>query len=246
MKSMNWIGKTVGATALALGLSAPAMAANYPDFTINQASVPGCSADAACVPITADRLNGLFTETFIPSAPDASGNGTFTTTATFNISAYYNNDVLVPALLGCSPAACYNLYATFTASGTYTGGGTGTQTFTGTSGTFMLFADPDQIFGGADDYLLASSSALVSGTGNFTGPPDTGNANGNFEIIWNPVTLTPSANCTTTPTAGVCFFTAPRPFYLQVDANGNFTENPLTNRTVSGSANAFFATVPEP
>jgi len=218
--------RMLAAAALATGIAAgaPALAANYPDFTINENSVPGTSP-LGNPALVADRLNGLYTEVFTPTFTGPVS-GTFVANATYNISAYYQNDILVPSLLGCSLAPCYNLYATLQATGNFSTAVNGDITFTGTSGNLQLFLDPDQSVGG--DLLLLSTSDLVTGEGHFR--PSL--ASGDFEIIWTAVMLS-------SPT-GENFFTAPRPFYLMIDANGNFTENPLAGGPISGSANAFF------
>jgi hypothetical protein len=202
-------------------------AGNYPDFTINENSVPGTAG--ANPALVADRLNGLFTEDFTPTFLTAFS-GTFTSSANMNISAYYNNDTLVPGALGCGFAACYNMYGLMNAVGTFSVDPiSGDVTFVGTGGDVGLYVDPDQIAGNGDDYLVASSASLLTGEGHFR----PGQANGDFEILWTFVMLVD-------PT----FFIAPDPFYITVDINGNFTENPLGGGTVSGSANAFF--IPEP
>ncbi|MFM9916556.1 MAG: flocculation-associated PEP-CTERM protein PepA [Rhizobacter sp.] len=220
----------MAAVSAALGaVSIPAFAANYADFTINENSVAG-TGGAANSALVADRLNGLYTEVFTPVFTDAT-HGTFSTTARFNISAYYNNDVLVPGALGCGFGLCYNMYADFVSTGTFTIVA-GTVFFTGLTAGADLYVDPDQNIGTANT-KLASTTTLVAGDGNFA----TGLASGNFEIVFGDVSLT---------TDGEAFFVAPRPFYLTLDVNGNFTENPLEGRSVSGSANAFFVPVPEP
>lgn len=234
MNSKKWMMKALSASMLAVGLGAMSgvtLAANYPNFTIDENSVPGTGGLANSA-LVADRLNGLYTETFNPTFVTAT-TGTFTSSANWNISAYYNNDVLVTGALGCGFAPCYNMYATLDATGTFSVSGPNVDFFA-SSGVFKLYVDPDQIFGNADDYLVAQSANLVSGIGHINNDA----ANGNFDITWNPVTLESPD--------GENFFIDPRPFYVQVSANGNFTENPLTpGVTVSGSANAFFA-VPEP
>lgn len=253
MKSANWINKTVSAAALALGVavsgSALAALTDFPEFTINENSVPGTSP-LGNSSLTVDQLNGNYTENFTPTFTSPTG-GTFTSDALFTIQGYFLDHSGVTSLLNCTiniPLVgnpCYNMYATFTADGTFVVNPDGSVNFTGTSATIGLYVDPDQVHGNADDYLVASSNTLLSGKGQFTPGSSTGTPNGNFEILWEPVLLT-TTGC---PSCGDSFFTAPRPFYLIVDANGNFTENPLQGpfpATVSGSANAFFMAVPEP
>lgn len=218
--------RVLAAAVLAAGCaigSAPAIAADYPNFTINENSVPGTTLGNPA--LVADRLNGLYTEVFTPTFTGP-GSGTFVANATYNVSAYYENDILVPGLLGCALSQCYNLYATIAASGTFSTASNGDVTFTGTSGVLQLYLDPDQSVGG--DLLLLSTSSLLTGEGHFR--PSL--ASGDFEIIWTAVLLSNPA--------GENFFTAPRPFYFAIDANGNFTENPLSGGVISGSANAFF------
>lgn len=233
MKSITLVKKVLGAAVFSAVLGAastPAFADNYADFTIDETSVPGTGLDGDPA-LVADRLNGLYTETFTPTFLTASS-GTFSTSALFNISAYYNNDVLVGGALGCGfkSGICYNLYATFTSTGTFNIVGS-TIFFTGQTAGATLYLDADQVLGG--DVELASTSTLLAGDGNFS----TGLASGNFEIVFGNVALTPT---------GESFFIAPRPFYLVLDVNGNFTENPLGGRSVSGSANAFFVPTPVP
>lgn len=236
MKFMSFAKRLSGIAAVAtvLGaMSGPVFSADYANFTINENSVSGTSPYGNPA-LVADRLNGLYTETFVPTFTDQFS-GTFTTTASFNISGYYQNDTLVNGLLGCAvniagQNPCYNLYATFQSSGTFSI--VGTQiTFEGQSAAVQLFLDADQVLGG--DTLLASSDDLVFGNGSI----DTDESNGDFEILFGALVL---------EAAGENFFTAPRPFFLQVDVNGNFTEDPLSGAEVSGSANAFFIPVPEP
>lgn len=239
MVSTSLINKVFRGACVAMAFVATAgsaLAADYPDFTINENSVPGTDPYGNAA-LTADRLNGLYIETFTPIFDTGSTTtGTFSTIARFNISAYYNNDVLVNGALGCGltingALPCYDLYADFTSTGMFGIDSFGRITFTGQTAGFQLFLDPDQMLG--SDILLATSNTLVVGSGSI----DPSLANGNFEIVFGNFILSGP---------GSSFFVAPRPFYITVDVNGNFTEDPLAGGAVSGSANAFFTAVPEP
>lgn len=259
----NWIIRTLSAAAVSLALGGAAYAGNYPDFSVDESTVPGCT-DAACGLLNpsgtyggaagVDRINGLFTEIFVPTFNTATS-GTFVSTAIFDMTSYFQNDVPVPAFLGSLGTNGYGMYALFTASGNFSISGTQT-TFSGANGTINVYINPDQSTdrtATGDDYLIASAVTVMSGSGQFDSGGSTGTPNGNFEIIWKPVSLTtnpttcPAPNAAQNACNGEAYFPAPRPFYIIVDANGNFTEDPLTTQgPISGSANAFFMKVPEP
>jgi hypothetical protein len=145
------------------------------------------------------------------------------------------------------------MYATFTSSGTFTGTG-----FIGDTGSFFLYIDPNAdttlalgtsgtdpvvIGNNSDDYLIAFANDLTSAIG-IIGDP------GAFDLVWSDFTLTDgdAFPLLTGIQDGENYFTAPRPFYLQVNVDGDFDQQPFgagDTFTVRGDLSAIFA-VPEP
>jgi hypothetical protein len=250
-KSLVKQSLTAAAFAVAATLGSAAFAA--PVFTVEESAIPG----AAPHQFTADNVNGAYSEnlTFSPTNP-----GTFTATGVFSVSSFNNgaSPIVGGTQLGAFGAGGYGLYAVFSQTGNFATTGTAT-TFTVNGGTLSFFADPDLnttiptaaqcntaagcVVGGAtgDDILLASAPT-VTGAGN---SDPAALANGNFELIYTNFSLTdtPGSN------DGNAFFIAPRPFYVALDVNGNFTAFTAlagTSTGTSGAANAFFVAVPEP
>lgn len=239
--------KTVTALALVFGTSV-ASAAVPPllDFTVTETSVPGTAPNS----FSADKINGSYSEVLTINL-----DSTFDTTAYANWTSYLTNDGQTPIIsqLGSFGDAGYGMYATFTSSGTFTGTG-----FIGTSGSFFLYIDPNQdttlalgtsgtdpvvIGNNSDDYLIAFANDLDSAIG-IIGDP------GAFDLVWSDFTLT---NTDAFPLIaldqdGDAYFTAPRPFYLRVNVDGDFDQLPFgagQTFTVIGDLSAIFA-VPEP
>lgn len=251
------ISKFLGLVALAACCAAgtgSALATNYPNFTINENSVPGTSPFGNSA-LLVDQFNGSYTESF-SFVPASATSGSFTSLVDFHVGNYLLDGTPVGSAVSCAIGSiCYNIYALLTASGTYScdvaGCLTGDIHFTASNpAAVFMYVDPDQnhaTFGApdGDDYLVASAPTIASGSGVFHNSANPADANGDFEITWTPVLLTTG----TPPTDGNTFFPSPRPFYLVIDANGNFTESPLTSPEglFTGSANAFFVqSVPEP
>lgn len=247
-KISKFLGLIVLAACGIAGMGS-ALAVDYPNFTVNENTVPGTSPFGNSA-LLIDQFNGSYTEVLLPTIL-TSTTGTFTSVVDFNASGYLLDHNPVGGLLGCGASICYNIYALLTANGTFTcdnpGCATGDIHFVANNpATVTMYVDPNQdhtplgpVTG--DDYIIATATTLVTGSGVFRG----GLNNGDFEIIWSPVTLTTGSP----PKDGNSFFPTPRPFFLAIDANGNFTENPLlANEGVfHGSANAFFIQqVPEP
>ena len=225
-----------GVLALAASLmllSGPA-AAEFLDFTIEEGSVPGAVDNT----IVADKLNGGYEEVLTIN-PDF----TFDTQAfaTFGqIFADEGTPPSEPSQLSCIAASCYNMYAVFSASGSFAGG-----TFTGVTGTFTLYIDPDQdttatlsdgatapvLSGTADDYAIAFAVNPVSMVG-IVGNP------GAFDFVWDDFTLT---------AAGMLYFVDPDPFHMRVVVDGDFDEFPVDPGDIflTGDVSAVFE-VPEP
>jgi hypothetical protein len=217
-----------------------------PDFTITEGSVPGALTNT----FTADKMNGGYSEILTINP----GN-TFDTSAYASFNAFFRNDganVVAPVQINGLGASNYALYATFTSSGTVSG-----NNFTGTSGQFHLYIDSNQdtaVTLGAngsapilranatDDYEIAFSTRLNSAAGIIGNP-------GAFDLYFGAFTLTSGDQ--NALLAGVqngeLYFTAPRPFYLVVNVDGDFdnlSPAPGTS-TVVGDLSAVFV-VPEP
>jgi len=228
--------KLISIAAAALALAAgSASATTYLDFQVQEGSVPGAGANL----FTADKLNGGYTEKVYLTSPT-----TFSAQAYANFGQYFKNDgtALVPTQLNGFGTNGYGLYAIFGATGTVVGG---TQ-FTGSTGQFYLYIDPGQdttfvdngdspftTAGSADDYLVAFTNNLSTGTGDIVGPP------GAFDIRFDGFTLTPQ---------GKNYFVAPNPFYMYTQVNGDIDGltpgNPIT---ITGDVSAVFLNkVPEP
>ena len=122
----------------------------------------------------------------------------------------------------------------------------------------MLYIDPNQdtdltlpadgsspiiVGDNSDDYLIAFANDLTSAIG-IVGNP------GAFDFVWSDFTLTSGdQNAGTLGTQnGDLYFTAPRPFYLRVNVDGDFDQIPFApgqTFEVVGDLSAIFA-VPEP
>lgn len=225
----------LAACVMMMGFSAAAGAAPIPlnDFVVNEGSVPGASANT----FTADKLTGSYAERLTLNE-----DGTFDTAAYVNFAGFVKNDGLtnVPSQLNALNG--YNMYALFTSSGTFSGG-----TFTGTTGSFSLYIDPDQdttfavgasgaipvaTGNDSDDYVIAISDSLLSAVG-IVGNP------GAYDLLFGAFTLTAE---------GANYFTLPRPFYLITNVDGdfdNFIPAVGTPIDVVGDVSAIFL-IPEP
>jgi hypothetical protein len=233
----NLLAASVAAATFAAG---SASAAVFPDFTVDEGSVPGTPASV----IIADKINGSYSEviTFGPGA-------NFTTSGYADWGQYLINDgtLVVDAELLQS----YNMYAVFTAAGTVGAPIPGLTTFTATTGSFELYIDPNQdtsktlpgngsqpvVLGNtADDYKIAFATNLTSGLGVLVSP-----TGGFFDLVFDDFTLT------NTLPGGTTYFISPDPFYIRVNVDGDFDNfQPVGNQTVTGDISAVFQPVPEP
>lgn len=238
-------------TAAVLGLSGvTAQAAQV--FQITETSVAGANANV----LTADKLNGAYSERLTIN-PDL----TFDTQAFGSFTAFRLGADGVDSQLGnraaneaISGANLYQMYFTFDSSGSFN---PANGSFTGLTGSFNLYLDPtrdttlalgatgtDAITvgdGNSDDYLIASASNLTFAFGR----PDS--LAGAFDLFWDDFTASPE---------GALYFTAPNPFYLHVNVDGDFDEFtpnlatyvPGTTQSffVRGDVSAVFNDVPEP
>ena len=243
------------ATAGALGLaSTSAFAIEMLNFTVDETSVePQVNAGDLTIgdpSLDADELNGTYVELFT-----VTGANTFQTSAYWQATSFSRDDgiTLISAATnsGITPGlgTTYGLYSFFVSSGTFATSGT-SSTFTGGKGSIHLYIDPlhnttmsflagdngfdtPTLVGGGDDYEIAFALNLSAGEGNLS----TGLANGNFDIVFDDLTLN---------AAGKGYFIAPDPFHLVLDLSGQFIEfTPNATTKLSGTADAHFA-VPEP
>ena len=227
------------ATAAFLGLSGAAASAAPAllDFTVDEGSVPGAAPNS----LVADKLNGGYNEILTINL-----DATFDTQAYANIGQFFGNDggSTVGSQIGAGIGAPnqYGMYALFSSSGTFAG-----STFTGTSGSFNLYIDPNSdtslalgadgttpvaVGNNADDYLIAFTTSLTSAIGILGNP-------GAFDLWFDDFQLT---------ALGSTYFTSPDPFYLVVNVDGDFDNfNPVLGQSfnVVGDVSAVFA-VPEP
>jgi hypothetical protein len=244
-------GFTVAAAVVAAGaVSSTASAAEVlPDFTIAPTALGYVTG-----PLVADKITGNYNEVLTITSGGAGG-GTFSTLAYWDAGQFVYNDGQNPytaGQTGLGQGTGYNIYAVFESSGTFTPSNGGFS-FNGTSGSINLYADlnedsnpkvlPATGTGGlgsitvpntGDDGLLATAT-LAAGAGKGGGTL----ASGDFGLLFNPFSLT---------ALGSTFFTQPVPFYMEAVLKGQFnTFNPnAANQTINGSADAFFAAVPEP
>lgn len=233
------------AAVAALGLSTTA-SAEFLDFTINEASVPGITADADTT-YSADKITGAYSETLA-----LFGDNTFLSSAYVNfgtITELEGSLNVAPTYLNSRGG--FGLYAIFNSAGTFAG-----NVFTGSTGNFDLFIDANSDTGlsfssvgvmpitvstnTSDDYKIGFSTNFLSGSGI---------AGGNFKFDFTDFALT---------TAGSDFFIAPEEFHKNVRLTGDFDELPaeLTplfvgdqivggTFTTTGDVSAVFV-VPEP
>lgn len=241
--------------AAMLGIGGAASAA--PLFQVNEGSVAGVNGsilDTAGVPktFTADSFGSKYEERL-----QITGANTFTSTAFFNNFVFANTNV-GPA----NPAGYlqqnefvggYNLYGTFTSSGTFATDLDGKTTFTGVTGRLELWSDAGQNTtlgyanantiniskGGTtgDDKLLASSDTLLLALGEMKPSEQAGG----FTIIFGGLEL---------EAEGAAYFFDPSPFYAIVRTTGQFDrfEVPGLNGIVNVTGGSLDGTfnVPEP
>lgn len=229
---MNLMKTMTAATAVAFGMGLAGAAQAAPVFQLDFTSVGGAGL------VTADSIQVRQNADLVLNIPGLS----FTENGLFRVTNYQlgGNPVITDNL-----GTGYNLYATFTSSGTLT---QITPTFfvaTFTSLNFTLFLDPDantnlsgQTPAGTtgDDFAIASGS-LLEGTG-------TANL--------NPAFLAVTSNTNTTFNTIVnTFFTSPVPFYnlQQIASNQTAGQLSIVGSTITiqdGGATVTFASVPEP
>ncbi len=258
-------------SAVALGVAAllgsgHAAAANAPiPFCVNDKGVDidglpaslypaqNCNNGAGQTGFTADLLNGLYNEKVQVYVDPIDGLLKFNATivADWNAWAYQGASLDTQLNFG------YDLYAVVTASGVITGA----NSFTATSAGLSLYLDDNNdtvldmasIDGtnpllpflnvGADDYLLGTSTNLMSGSGSTSASAGTDG----FAVLFDEFVLT---NDAAKLIDGNRFFIAPRPFHLVIYSDGDINDGTVENvgpglLEIKGDVSANF-TVPEP
>lgn len=202
--------------------------------------------------ITTDvgKLNGGYTETLTVNS-DLS----FSSTAFGDIGQLYNTaGSQISTLVGSNTTGLnsqYAMYAIFNSDGFISS----PTSFTGVTGSFKLYldtiGDSTPVFGAtgdisataannSDDILLASSTNLFYSLGQGVGSPTS-----SFKFLFDELSLTADG------AQGNLYFTAPNPFYVMVDVNGDFDDGllattPGTYAGILGDVSASFQEVPEP
>ena len=223
----------------------------FPDFTVNEGSVPGAIANT----LTADKITGNYDEiiTF-------SGN-TFQVSLLWNAGQFVANNGTTPVSSQLSPtggtANQYGLYALYTGNGTFsTSGGKTTFNFT-PGGSLSVYIDPNSnttfnkpgsgaapwtTGSNSDDYLIATGIP-TSGQGTLDPTLSTCGSAGGSGINCGSFGSSTTFNLTSN---GSQYFTSPNPFYnvsFQSGQLNNFT--PTGTQEINGSMDVVFG-VPEP
>ncbi|MEM1189208.1 MAG: flocculation-associated PEP-CTERM protein PepA [Pseudomonadota bacterium] len=245
--------KTLAAGLLLTSASLGAQAA--PEFTVEECFL-ACGGGVSRE-IVVDTINGNYNEvlttTLFPGATNP-----FVTSGVLEYDGYSNNGSVANFLETPAPAG-YGLYALFEFSGTqFLNPVTQEVTFQANSASIQIWGDPDNdstftqdatgaafptVNPGGADILLLESMDLLAGAGNGRLALN----NGDFRIVLDEAALTPD---------GQMFFVAPDPFYLEINASGNFSDSvPAlgdlsvigveTTFAITGAANTTFA-IPEP
>jgi hypothetical protein len=225
----------------------------FPDFTVNEGSVSGATANR----LTADKITGNYDEIITFGA-----NNTFQVSLLWNAGQFVANNgtTPVPSQLGqtgSTTTSQYGLYALYTGNGTFTTSG-GKTTFNFTpGGSLSVYIDPNTnttfnkpANGGtawttsnsADDYLIATGLP-TSGQGTLDPTLSTCGTSGGAGINCGSFGATSTFALTAN---GSQFFTAPNPFYnvsFQSGQLNNFI--PVGTQEINGSLDVTFA-VPEP
>jgi hypothetical protein len=199
-----------------------AIAQSFPDFTVNEISVPGASSST----VSADKITGNYTE--VLTFNGSPSNGTFDVALRWNAGQFVANNGSTPVasqLGGITPNQ-YGLYALYRGSGTYTTTGSLTTFIYNPTGSLSVFLDPASnttftqpgtgttpfITGNNSDDIALANGITTTGQGQLdpslpTCPAAGGSGSGincgNFGVN---TTFNLSA-------AGTQYFSAPVPFY---------------------------------
>ncbi|MDP3528918.1 flocculation-associated PEP-CTERM protein PepA [Methylicorpusculum sp.] len=252
MKLLNTKNLAALSLTAAMGMaSTSAMALAFPDFQVDEGSVPGGTVANV---FTADKITGNYVEiaTFDPA-------GTFDVSIQWQAGQFVANDGTLPVVtqLGSFGPGGYGLYALFQGSGTFATVGSVT-TFNFASGSLGLYLDPSQnttftapatgnvawTTGNTGDDILIGTGSILSGAGTLnptlsTCVPGAGINCGSFGT-------TSSFELTN---AGKLYFISPDPFHNLVFNSGQLNSFvPVGTQEINGSMDAIFGqrTVPEP
>ena len=245
------MNKTLIAAAMTAALSfvaTSAIADTFVPFTVAEGSVTGTPTNT----FEAGKVIGNYIEDVTLNA-----DGTFTTKLLFNASTFGDTNggsigtsFLSSAQTPFASANQYAIYAVLTGSGTFSPTAVNGNNFTFNSGgSLVLSLDPNSdtqftkgtgsigVVASPDDVTLATGQ-VVSGGG--TLKPCTGIDCGSFNTNTSFILQT----------AGLNFFTAPRPFYNMLLTSGQFDKIDFTKigvvQRTTGSLDATFGSVPEP
>ncbi|MBU2572232.1 MAG: flocculation-associated PEP-CTERM protein PepA [Gammaproteobacteria bacterium] len=221
----------------------------FPDFQVDEGSVPGSSANV----FTADKITGNYVEVATFDV-----GGTFDVSIKWEAGQFVADDGTNPVTtqLGSFGANGYDMYALFLGSGNFSTVA-GVTVFNFTSGNLDLFLDPSQntTFGqpgtgnvawttgsSAEDILIATGS-IVSGQGTLdpTLPTCTGGG-------INCGSFGTTSTFQLTDPDGKDFFIAPDPFLDLLFNSGQLNNfDPVGTQVINGSMDAVFGqSVPEP
>jgi hypothetical protein len=249
----QFMKKVLGVAVLGI-VSAAANAAPLLDFTV----APSSTGTNVKPNFVADKVTGPYVELFTAigglTPMDPTDDNRFATVAFWQATSFSRNDGVTTLFAPVTGLGLnYNMYAVFSATGTFAGAPPAAINFLADGGSIQLYIDPSLdttlalpatgnlpiivTDANADDYLIASAP-LSSGEGN-ANAGNIGTANGQFDIVFYPLTLTSPA--------GEAYFVAPDPFYLAIDVSGQFVSfDPNGNSIINGSADGIFLPIPEP
>jgi len=241
------------AAALAVA-SASAYAVAFPDFQVQENSVPGSVYHL----FTADKITGNYVEV-VTFTPTGIGIGTFNTSIRWNAGQFVANNGVTPLVtqLNNFDVSGYGLYGLFQGSGTFSTNAAGVTSFTFLPGGSMnVWIDPNQdtaftapltgnlawATGDAGDDIAIATGATLGGFGQL---------NPNL-----PTCVNGGINCGSFGTAssfnlvapgGPAYFVSPSPFYTVAFQSGQLNNfSPVGTQTINGSLDVVFARVPEP
>jgi hypothetical protein len=245
-------GLCLSTAIVAAGAMFSSTAMAEPLFTVDE-SIQGSGGQ-----ISATRIQGSYQE-----AADFTALGGFNVSILLDLNTFVNTTtaVTVSSELG---ATNYNLFATFTGSGTFAANAFGGADFTFTSGDFSLYLDPEN---DTTFEALASKDATNAWSTNDVGGGDGLLASGNIitgggllvPALFGSLCLTDDLICGTFGTKtslsltalGETYFVAPDPFFdmsLESGTMRNFDPFNFTDtQQITGDGSVFFANkVPEP
>jgi len=238
-------GSMVGVAAFA---TSSAIAQSFPDFTVNEAVVPGAISNT----LTADKITGNYFEVITFNGGPASGS--FNVALLWNAGQFVGNDgkSLAGSQLGSVNTNQYGLYALYTGSGSFTTSGSVTTFMYSPGGSLSVFLDPssnttfNQPTTGASSFtasnngedIAIANGATVSGQGQLDPTLPTCTTSGSGPINCGNFGTSTTFNLSA---AGTQYFTSPTPFYnisFQSAELNNFS--PTGTRVINGSLDVTF------